>query len=80
MLRMLSSALGDRREKFSHASKRMAEGDVEPGRNTDTEDAGAIQHAYTGIQQAKRTVHFLHEIASVGSDDANAVRLRDDEC
>ncbi len=45
ILRMLSSALGDRREKFSHASNKMAEGDVEPGRKTDTEDAETFQHA-----------------------------------
>ena len=41
MLRMFSSALGDLLEKFSHASNRMAEGDVEPGRKTETDDAGS---------------------------------------
>ena len=41
MLLMLSSAFGDLREKFSQASNRMAEGDVEPGRKTETDDARA---------------------------------------
>lgn len=35
MARMCSSALGDRREKWSNASKRIAAGDVDPGLNTD---------------------------------------------
>lgn len=37
---MLSSALGERVEKLSQASYRIADGDVEPGRNIDTEEAG----------------------------------------
>jgi len=41
MLRMFSSALGDRSKKLSQAAKRMADDDVEPGRNTDTEDAAS---------------------------------------
>ena len=40
ILRMFSSALGDRLLKFSQASNRIAEGDVDPGRRTDTLDAG----------------------------------------
>jgi hypothetical protein len=39
ILRMFSSALGDRLLKFSQASNRIAEGDVDPGRKTDTLDA-----------------------------------------
>ena len=39
MLRMLSSAFGDRLEKSSQASYKIAEGAVEPGLNTDTEEA-----------------------------------------
>ncbi len=39
MLRMLSSAFEDLLMKLSHASKRMAEGDVDPGLNTDSVDA-----------------------------------------
>lgn len=39
MLRILSSAFGDRREKFSQASYRIAEGEVDPGRNTETDEA-----------------------------------------
>ena len=39
MLRIFSSALGERSLKFSQASNRIAEGDVEPGRKTDTLDA-----------------------------------------
>jgi len=36
---MLSSAFGDLLTKFSQASYRMAEGDVDPGLNTDRVDA-----------------------------------------
>jgi hypothetical protein len=36
---MFSSALGDRLLKFSQASNRIAEGEVDPGRKTDTLDA-----------------------------------------
>ena len=46
---MLSSALGDRLEKFSQASKRMADGEVDPGRKTDTDDAGNVSVAEDGI-------------------------------
>ena len=40
ILRMLSSALGDFLVKLSQASKRMADGAVEPGLNTDKLEAG----------------------------------------
>lgn len=36
---MLSSALGDRFKNCSHASYKIADGDVEPGRKTDTDEA-----------------------------------------
>ena len=39
MLRILSSAFGDFMTKFSHASKRVAEGDVEPGLKTESVEA-----------------------------------------
>lgn len=39
MLRILSSAFGDLSTKFCHASKRMAEGEVEPGLKTERADA-----------------------------------------
>ena len=39
MLRMLSSALDERRVKLSQASNSIADGDVEPGRKTDIDDA-----------------------------------------
>ena len=39
MLRMLSSALDERRVKLSQASNSIADGDVEPGRKTDIVDA-----------------------------------------
>lgn len=39
MLRMLSSALAERRLKLSQASKRIAAGEEEPGRKTESEDA-----------------------------------------
>ena len=39
ILRMFSSALGERLLKFSQASNRIAEGDADPGRKTDTVDA-----------------------------------------
>lgn len=39
ILRILSSALGERLVKLSQASKRIAEADVDPGRKIDTEDA-----------------------------------------
>ena len=42
MLRMLSSALDDLREKFSHASKRIADGEVDPGRKTEADDAAEV--------------------------------------
>ena len=40
MLRILSSALGDLLVKLSQASKRMADGEVDPGLKIDKEDAG----------------------------------------
>lgn len=55
MLRMLSSAFGDLREKFSQASYRIAEGEVDPGRNTETEDTESQQvktRKDTGIDDA----------------------------
>jgi len=39
MLRILSSAFGDLSTKFCHASKRIAEGEVEPGLKTESADA-----------------------------------------
>jgi hypothetical protein len=42
MLLMSSSAFGDFLLKFSHASKRMAAGDVDPGRKMETEEAGTF--------------------------------------
>ena len=39
ILRMLSSALGERREKLSHASYNIAAGEEEPGRNMERLDA-----------------------------------------
>jgi len=39
MLRILSSALGDLREKLSQASNKIAEGDVDPGRKMDKDEA-----------------------------------------
>ena len=41
MVRMLSSALDERRVKPSQASNSIADGDVEPGRKTDIDDARA---------------------------------------
>jgi hypothetical protein len=41
MLRILSSDLGSRCVKLSQASYRIADGDVEPGRNTDIDEAEA---------------------------------------
>ena len=46
MLRMLSSAFGDLREKFSHASKRMADGEVDPGRKTEADDTKRQHERY----------------------------------
>lgn len=40
MLRILSSDLGNRCVKLSQASYRIADGAVEPGRNTDRDEAG----------------------------------------
>lgn len=38
ILRILSSAFGDRLEKRSQASYRIADGELDPGLNTDTDD------------------------------------------
>jgi hypothetical protein len=45
MLRMLSSALGDFFEKLSHASNKMAAGDVDPGLNIDSVESGTVNTA-----------------------------------
>lgn len=47
---MLSSAFGDLLMKLSHASKRMAEGDVDPGLNTDSVDAIKKAHLERGFE------------------------------
>ena len=77
MLRMFSSAFGDRRTKFSQASYSIADGDVEPGRNTDTEDA---MMQMKGVKKTisvwfARTWYFLYEITDVGPDDTDTVDL-----
>lgn len=46
MLRILSSALGDFFEKLSHASNRMAAGDVDPGLNIDSVESGIVSTAF----------------------------------
>ena len=69
MLRMLSSALGDRLEKFSYASKRIAEGDVEPGRKTDTDEAAPSPHKYASTTAFART----HLVLSAGSRRCRAL-------
>ena len=54
ILRMFSSALGERLLKLSHASNRIAEGEVDPGRRTDTLDAG------TAISEASNLVERFY--------------------
>ena len=61
ILRMFSSALGDRLLKFSQASNRIAEGDVDPGRKTDTLDAEtAISKATRLCGKGFITWNFLY--------------------
>ena len=80
MLRMFSSAFGDLLEKFSHASNRIAEGDVEPGRKTETDDASSRDEwRIERNTSTARTGHLLHDIACVWTDYADAVRIRDSE-
>lgn len=56
---MLSSALGERLEKLSHASYKIAEGEVDPGRKIDEVDAEIdVQFHLTDIE-GLRTRHFL---------------------
>jgi len=46
---MFSSALGERLLKLSQASNRIAEGDVDPGRKTDTLDADTTVRKASGL-------------------------------
>ena len=74
---MLSSALGDLREKFSHASKRIADGEVEPGRKTEADDAAMLDELDRQAQSSAitHTGHFLDEVAGVGTNNADAVQF-----
>ena len=74
---MLLSALGDLREKFPHASKRIADGEVEPGRKTKADDATMLDEldmqARSGTMT--HTGHFLDEVAGVRTNNADAIRF-----
>ena len=82
MLRMLSSALGDRCKKLSQAAKRMADDVVEPGRNMDTEDAASRMSIFTfeDWHPSKCTRHFLDEVANILPYNAGTIGFCDNEC
>jgi hypothetical protein len=67
MLRILSSALGDRFEKFSHASYRVAEGDVEPGLKIERVDALETGNERGGLPLSAmvRTRNLLNEVTDI---------------
>ena len=78
MLRILSSAFGERRSKLSQASKRIAEGEVDPGRNTDTEDAVPKQSLKrTPVERKPRTRNLLDKITDVRAQYSNTVYFCD---
>jgi hypothetical protein len=81
MLRIFSSALGDRCKKLSQAAKRMADDDVEPGRNTDTEDAASRSMRFNCDEKhaSKLTRNLLNEVTNVLPYNAGPVGLCDDE-
>jgi hypothetical protein len=56
---MLSSALGEREEKLSHASYKIAEGEVDPGRKIDKVDAEIDVQFHLKDNEGLRTRHFL---------------------
>jgi len=53
MLRILSSAFGDLSTKFCHASKRIAEGEVDPGLKTESVEATGEMIFKMGYEIAK---------------------------
>lgn len=82
MLRMYSSALGLFLSNSSAASKRIAEGDADPGRKTSCEDSGVREGGelrQKRREREKRTWNYLKELAVLDADDAGAVDLADEE-
>jgi hypothetical protein len=77
---MFSSALGERLLKFSQASNRIADGDVDPGRKTDTLDTEIAIGKTSDIGGKFVTWNFLYEVTCIGSDDPDPVNLCDSKC
>lgn len=62
--------------KLSQASNSIADGDVEPGRKTDTDDAtGRLVHDRPS--SIVRTGHFLYEIRGFLANDTHAIKFCD---
>ena len=77
ILRMLSSALGERLLKLSQASNRIADGDVDPGRKTDTLDAKTAISKASDLWEGFITWNFLYEVTRIGGGHSDPVNLRD---
>lgn len=78
---MLSSALGERRVKFSQASYKIAEGEVDPGRNTETDDARPDVVNFDIIKEhnVRLAWNFLDEFTGIRSDYTDTIRFADSE-
>jgi hypothetical protein len=63
--------------KFSQASNKIADGDVDPGLKTDTLDAETTVSNVSGFDKVSITWNFLYKVTCVGGDHSDSVNLCD---